>query len=184
VSARLRARYGASPLHLLGHLSVLAFVVYALWQVIPGGGRARAENVVLWLLAGALLHDLVLLPAYALLDRAARAATRGRPALLAHLRVPAAISGVLLLVYFPLILVRADGNYVRATGHHVAGYARNWLLITAGLFLASALHYYAATRRSRRHDLKHARAAPADEDPSAANVDGGGVGLTNRGEAP
>jgi hypothetical protein len=183
VIARLRARYGASPLHLAGHLAVIAFAAYALWQVIPGGGRSRAENVVLWLLAGALAHDLVLLPLYALLDAAARAATRGRPALLHHLRVPAAISGVLALVYFPLILVRADGNYVRATGHHVEGYARNWLLITAALFLASALHYI-ATRRSRLDDLQRAGGAPRHEDPPAARVDGDAVGLPNRRKAP
>ena len=181
--ARLRLRYGASPLHLAGHLAVVGFVAYALWQVIPGGGRPRAENVVLWLLAGALLHDLVLLPLYALLDRVARAATHGRPAVLNHLRVPAAISGVLLLVYFPLILVRADGNYVRATGHHVEGYTRNWLLITAGLFAGSGLHYL-ATRRSRRDDLHDRGRATRDEDPPAPRVDGQGIGLADRRKAP
>ena len=66
-----------------------------------------------------------------------------------HLRFPAAISGAMLLVYFPLILVRADGNYVRATGHHVTGFAGRWLAITAGLFLASGLVYLVRVRASR-----------------------------------
>jgi hypothetical protein len=34
-------------------------------------------------------------------------------------------------------------------GHHVHGYGRNWLLITAGLFLASALIYAARTLTGR-----------------------------------
>ena len=72
-----------------------------------------------------------------------------------HLRFPAAISGAMLLVYFPLILVRADGNYVRATGHHVTGFAGRWLAITAGLFLASGLVYLVRVRASR------ARAPPS-----------------------
>ena len=55
--------------------------------------------------------------------------------------MPAAISGVLLLVYFPLILVRADGTYVRATGHPSPATPARWLAITAGLFLASGLVY-------------------------------------------
>ena len=81
------------------------------------------------------------MPAYSALDGVARGVTRARapravPAI-NHLRFPAAISGAMLLVYFPLILVRADGNYVRATGHHVTGFAARWLTITAGLFLAS-----------------------------------------------
>ena len=68
----------------------------------------------------------MLLPAYSALDGVARRAAptcAARGAGVNYLRVPAAISGAMLLVYFPLILARADGNYVRATGHHVTGYA-------------------------------------------------------------
>ena len=100
--------------------------------------------------------------------------------MLNHVRVPAAISAVLLLVFFPLILVKADANYVRATGHHVEGYARDWLLITAGLFAASALLYAGALTADR---LDHPGAA-ADEDAAGAGVDGDGVGLADRRQAP
>ena len=48
---------------------------------------------------------------------------------------------MLLLVYFPLILGLSSTNYRNDTGHRLAGYARNWLLITAALFLVSALIY-------------------------------------------
>jgi hypothetical protein len=58
-----------------------------------------------------------------------------------HLRVPALISGLLLLVYFPLIFGTSGRTYLGASGHHPGGYARNWALITAALFIASATLY-------------------------------------------
>jgi hypothetical protein len=180
VTAWLRDRYGASPWHLLGHLATLAVAGYALWALLPGGGTARALNLLAWLLLGAVIHDLVGLPLYSLADRAAQRATASRPRLLNHLRVPAAISAVLLLVYFPLILVRADRAYVRATGHHVEGYGRAWLLITAGLFAASALLYAVRSRRDRLDQP----VATAHQDPPAARVDRDRVGAADRRPAP
>jgi hypothetical protein len=144
---RPRLKYGASPLHLTGHLAALAVVAYALDQVWQVG-------VLVWLVGGALLHDLVFLPLYSLLDRALQAAIGGRVALLNHIRVPAAISGVLLLVYFPLILAKAPGAFERNTGRHPPDYAARWLAITGALFAASAAVYAIraarAARRSRR----------------------------------
>ena len=152
VIARTRSRYGASPLHLVGHLLALALMVYALSRVLDPR-FSRGLNVLVWLVGGAILHDLVLVPGYSALDAAAQRVTRPRasravPAI-NHLRFPAAISGAMLLVYFPLILTRADSNYVRSTGHHVTGFATRWLTITAGLFLASGLVYLARVRASR-----------------------------------
>jgi hypothetical protein len=141
--AWFRCRYGASPLHLLGHLAAFAITAYALAQVFAGGA---AQNFVLWFAGAALLHDLVFLPLYSVLDRVARLGAersgrrQGAPAI-NYLRVPALLSGLLLLVFFPLILGEADGYYLRASGHHVEGYARNWLLITACLFTISAISY-------------------------------------------
>ena len=147
----LRNIYGASPLHLAGH--ALAFVAagYALLRILE---RGPVENFLLWFAGAALVHDLVLLPLYSLLDLGARLGLRihsrpARPPAINHLRVPALISGLLLLVYFPLILVEADRNYVRSTGHHVHGYARNWLVITAALFAGSALIYLGRSIRAR-----------------------------------
>ena len=65
-------RYGASPVHLLAHLALLPVVAWALLTVLD---FRAASNVVLWLVAAVILHDLVLLPAYSLLDRLARTAT-------------------------------------------------------------------------------------------------------------
>jgi hypothetical protein len=145
-------RYGASPLHLIGHLLAIAIAVYAVSKVLHPR-YSRGLNFLVWLLAGAVVHDFVLAPAYALLDRLVRALPRSA---VNHVRFPAVVSGAMLLVYWPLILVRADGNYVRATGSHVDGFATRWLLITAALFLASAL-LYAARAAARGRAARRAR---------------------------
>ena len=62
----MRARYGASPLHLLAHLAALALAAWALLQALQLGG---AERIVLWLVGAVVLHDVVLWPAYTTLDR-------------------------------------------------------------------------------------------------------------------
>jgi hypothetical protein len=147
-----RRLYGASPLHLAIHAAAFVAAGYALWRILI---REPVDNFVIWFVGAALIHDLVLLPLYSVADLGARLGLR--PAdrrrvvpLINHVRVPALISGVLLLVYFPLILVEADRNYFRSTGHHVHDYARNWLLVTAALFAGSALIYLGRTIRARR----------------------------------
>jgi hypothetical protein len=154
--ATLRRRYGASPLHLIGHLLALAIAVYAVAKVLHPR-YSRGLNYLVWLLGGAVLHDLVLAPALALADRLVRALPRRA---VNHVRFPAVVSGAMLLVYWPLILVRADGNYVRATGRHVEGFATRWLLITATLFAASAI-VYAARAAGRARAARRPRASPA-----------------------
>ena len=138
-------RYGANAWHLLGHLAALAVAVYAVSRVLHPQ-FSRGLNYLVWIVGGAVLHDLVLAPAYALLDALAR---RLAPGAINYLRFPAAISGAMLLVYFPLILGRADANYLRSTGQHPSGFATRWLAITAGLFAASALLYGVRRRWGR-----------------------------------
>jgi len=129
--------YGANPLHLAAHLAVFGISAFAIAQILDGG---VVTNFLIWFAGAALLHDLVFLPLYSVFDRVA---VHLRVPHINYLRVPALVSGLLLLVYFPLILVRADGNYVRSTGHHIEDYGRNWLLVTAALFAGSALLYLA-----------------------------------------
>lgn len=145
VIAAARRRYGASPLHLAGHLAALALAAYAISRVLDPR-FSRGLNYLVWLVGGAILHDLVLVPAYALLDFVAR---QRAPRAINYLRFPAAISGAMLLVYLPLIFATADGNYLRSTGHHVTGYATRWLLITAALFLVSGVVYGVRSRWGR-----------------------------------
>jgi hypothetical protein len=149
----VRSRYGSSPLHLIGHVAAFAVAVWAIGQILDGG---TVVNWIAWFLGAALLHDLVLVPLYSLLDRVlglgarrpsrrlksgASRPRRPLPSIRNHLRAPAAISGVLLIVYFPLIFGLSSTNYRNDTGHSLSGYTRNWLLISAALFLVSGLLY-------------------------------------------
>ena len=123
---RFRYEYGAQPLHLIAVVSSLLLCGYALLRIteIPGGGR-----VLIWIVAAALLHDLVALPLYSGLSRithgAAARAIPDRAAMLMalnHVRIPAGLSLLMLVVYAPLIL-RFDGDrYMDTTGLSVDGY--------------------------------------------------------------
>jgi hypothetical protein len=137
----MRARYGSSPLHLLAHLAALALAAWALLQALQLGGW---ERIVLWLVGAVVLHDLVLWPAYTTLDRLAR---RGRPAGWAnYVRVPAGVSLVLLLAFFPIICSKGEGTYERVSGESWDGYAARWLLVSAALFLVAGALYLARSR--------------------------------------
>ncbi len=149
-----RRLYGAGPLHLVGHLGLFFIAGWSIDQIL---GSTMIVDWIAWFLGAALLHDLVLLPAYSVLDRGVRRAgrrSRGRTgraansALINHIRVPAAVAAILLLVYFPVILGYSSHNYRADSGHALSGYTRNWLLICAGLFVASAL--LAAARAAAR----------------------------------
>jgi hypothetical protein len=154
-----RPSYGASPLHLLAHATAFAIAGYALAQIVRGG---TVVNFIAWFAGAAVVHDVVFLPLYSVLDRLTHRALRGQPPhralggysrervpVINHVRVPAMISGLLLLVYFPLILGLSDGKYFAASGRHLGGYARNWLGITAVLFAGSAVLYAIRVTRAR-----------------------------------
>ncbi len=135
-----------SPLQLLLLASSFALAAYA-------GLRLFAEDwfgVALWFVGAALLHDLVLLPLYATLDRAlVRGAGRHRDRV-AYVRVPAALSLLLLLVWFPLISGQVAGRYASATGLPSDGFLTRWLLLTAALFGGSAVLFVLRLRRATK----------------------------------
>jgi hypothetical protein len=139
----VRDRYGASPLHLLAHLAVLPLVAWALLQVVD---RPDALRILLWLALSAVVHDLVLLPFYSALDRAGQRAAP-RPAI-NYVRVPALLSGLLLLVFFPAISGKGEPSFQRTSGLTYDGYLARWLLITAALFTISAAAYRLRGSRS------------------------------------
>jgi len=132
---RVRSLYGASPLHLLAHLIALPLVAFALLGVLelPTAGR-----ILLWLAASAVLHDLLLLPFYGLLDRVGQRATG--PAV-NYVRVPALLSGLLLLVFFPNIAGKGASTFEGVSGLEPDAYLARWLLVTAGLFALAAIAY-------------------------------------------
>jgi hypothetical protein len=135
----VRRRYGASPWHLLGHLALLGVAAYALSRAFQPRFAPEPVNLLAWLVGGALLHDLVLLPAYSALDAAA-IRTLG-PSLLNHLRVPFVLSALVFVVYAPRILDRQPRNVVNALGVAPPDYLARWLWLTAALFAASGLLY-------------------------------------------
>lgn len=144
---RFRYEYGASPLHLLVALSSLALSGWAIAQVLDVTGRPG--RYLLWLAGAIVAHDLVLFPAYALaggaIQRALgvrgdrRAQTRLRVALLNHVRVPALLSGLMLLVWFPVIARKAPATFENASARSADPYLGRWLLLSAVLFGGSAL---------------------------------------------
>ncbi|MCL7375556.1 hypothetical protein M1203_01615 [Streptomyces sp. 35G-GA-8] len=138
VRRRFRRLYGESPAQLLILLASFAVCGYAGVRLLGGDWPL----IVLWFVGVAVLHDLVLVPLYSLGDRAVRTALarRRRPAPRAgvnYVRVPAFLSLLLLLVYWPLVL-RTPEPYEPATALDIDVFLGRWLLITAALFALSA----------------------------------------------
>jgi hypothetical protein len=166
---RLLRWYGANPLHLLALLGCFAFAGYAAAQLVP----SRPLGVAVWFLGAAVAHDLLLVPLYALADSSAMAAIRHRaPPLptigwINYLRVPAALSGLLLLVWFPLIL-RLQTHYHASTTLSPDPYLWHWLAVTGVLFLLSAAMFALRLRTTRRP------ASPPGRQPAAPSAAGPG----------
>jgi hypothetical protein len=127
--------YGASPLHLLAHLALMPLAGWAILQVLEG---RTAVRIVVWLVAAAVVHDLVVLPLYSGADRAARTFTG---AAVNYVRVPAGLSLLMLAVFFGTIAGRGEGGYRAVSGLSYEGYATRWLLASAGLFAVSGAVY-------------------------------------------
>ena len=136
---------------LLVHLALLPVCVWALVQVFSVSSAKAAQGVAIWLLAAAIVHDLLLVPLYAGLDRVARLALRG--ARVNYVRVPAGLSLLLLGVFWGTVGGRGEGAYHAVSGRSYDGYATRWLIVTVALFAGSALIHLArrgsAARRRR-----------------------------------
>lgn len=135
-----RRRYGAGALHLLAYLASFALAGAAAWSLL----HDRTVAVVIWFVAAAVLHDLLFLPLYALADRGL---VRGLPRrAVNHVRIPAAVSLLLLVVYFPEI-ARLSDVYTATTGLSSDHYFVRWLTVSGVAFLLSAIHFAARGRR-------------------------------------
>jgi len=153
---------GSGPLHLLVLIASFTLSTYAMVRLFA----VRPLEVAIWFVGAAVLHDLILLPLYSLADLSALSVLRHRtadgPAVpwINHLRVPALLSGLLLLVWFPLVF-RLAVPYPGDTGLSDSVYLGRWLVITGVLFAASAVAFTIRLRRARRADR-------GDEGASAA----------------
>jgi hypothetical protein len=150
-----RERYGAGPIHLFCVLASFAVAAYALSRAL--GLTRNPDRIVIWLGGSIVAHDLVLFPVYAVLGVLATIVlvpgghrTRLRIAALNHLRVPALVSGLLLLVWFPLVADKGERSFMRVSGLSKDVYFGRWLVITAVLFAGSALLFVLRLRRLAR----------------------------------
>lgn len=146
-----RERYGSNPLHLLSVLACFALAAYAALQASKGPLPLR---MLVWFLVALLVHDLVLFPAYAFLDRVLgrlrRHPAAGPDGSVNWVRVPALLSGILLLISLPLVLRQGEQSYRAASGLGESPYLGRWLVLTAVLFGASALLYVVRSVLRRR----------------------------------
>jgi hypothetical protein len=125
----------------------------------------------------------VLYPLYALADRSLIAGRWARRRVLPnrpprvpainHVRVPVLGSAVLGIIYFPTIAQRGEDAFRFTSGLGTAAIYGNWLLVTAVLFLGSAVIYAArlgaSVARDRRYPAPTATAtAEPPPDPPAS----------------
>lgn len=135
----MRRLYGGSPLHLLGNLAMIAVVAFALSQMFEPRFAPEPLNLALWLVGGAFVHDLLILPGYAAVDAGVR---RALPAgAVNYVRFPLVVSGLTFLMFIGLILDRQPANYERALGHPPPGFLGRWLVFCGLVFAASAIVY-------------------------------------------
>ncbi len=148
---RFLSWYGAGPLNLLAMLAGFALAGYAAAELLPN----NAFGIAVWFIGAVIGHDLLLMPLYTLADRSVTAVLRHRrpaPATLPwvnYLRVPAALSGMLLLIWFPLIF-RLPRRFPDTTTLSLDPYLWHWLGVTGALFLLSAAALALRLRTSRR----------------------------------
>ena len=147
-------RYGARPGHLALLLACFALAGYAASFLL---GDPALLTVLVWFVGAAVVHDLVLFPLYATADRLLTAALprlpRLRVPIVNHIRVPALGTGLTLLMFLPGIIRQGAVTHLAATGLDQQPYLGRWLLLTAGLFVASGLVYGARLLLARRRSL-------------------------------
>lgn len=178
---RLSHLYGAGPFHALLMLGGLAFSIYLGSRIIQ---VSAAGWIFIWLIGAVVVHDFVLYPSYALLDGVLLEHRQPGPAPAVpwknHVRAPAVLAGILLLISFPLVFRLSETDYFRATGLHTSVYLWRWLAVTGCLFGASAALYgvriflYGARRRRRgRAESSGGKPSGAMRGPSSSNASPG-----------
>lgn len=145
---RIRGFYGAHPVHLLVLLACFALAGYVVSHVAI---YAAWPRILIWFLAAVVVHDLVLFPVYALVDRSATSllallrGSRGgrtpRVPVLNYLRVPALGASLTFLLFLPGIVGQGAVTYQAATGQTQQPFLQRWLLLCAALFAVSAVVY-------------------------------------------
>jgi hypothetical protein len=135
---RFTDRYGAPPAHLLVLLACVALAGYAASFLL---GDPALLRVLTWFVGAAVVHDLVLFPLYALVDRGLARLPRSRVPLVNHVRVPLLGAGLTFLVFLPGIIRQGEATHLAATGLDQQPYLGRWLGLVAVMVVLSALVY-------------------------------------------
>lgn len=152
--ARFRSAYGDSPLHLLAVLASFAIAGYAFLRIVDS---PSALGTLVWFGGAAVAHDLIAFPLYSALNLIAHRGIEGpdevweerrRVPLINHVRIPAFLSALALLMFFPLILGLDSANYEKDASLSPDLFLTRWLGLCAALFLGSALIYAVRLRRA------------------------------------
>jgi hypothetical protein len=144
-----RSTYGASPLQLVGLLLSLLVALVAARHVYQADPKYWWRYAI-WFVGAAIGHDLLLFPAYTALDRALQLVPHRRMAAgtVNFVRVPAVLSGFLLLAFLPAITRGGEAGFRFAGDQDQSGILLHWVLVTVVLFAVSAALYVARRLRS------------------------------------
>ncbi len=147
----LRKAYGSGPFHFV---AVAACFVVSGYAILRLADSAKPVLIGIWFLGALVAHDFLLYPVYTLLDRAA-ARGRGlgstdRASWINFVRVPVLVTGLVFLLWFPLILGLNARTYRDASGLGTGRFLGRFLVFTATVFLVSAALYCLCQRRWRR----------------------------------
>ena len=126
----------------LAHLILLPLCAWGLVEVFSVSSAKASVGVATWLIAAVVVHDFVILPLYSGADRAIRHNN--------YIRIPGAISLLMLIVFWGTIAGRGERAYHAVSGRTYDGYVARWLLVSAALFAGSGL-LYLVRRRSGAH---------------------------------
>jgi hypothetical protein len=126
----------------LAHIVLLPLCAWALVEVFSVSSAKAAMGIATWLIAAVLVHDFLVLPAYSAADRVIRRNN--------YVRIPAALSLLMLVVFWGTIAGRGEGAYHGVSGRSYDGYATRWLLVSAALFAGSAVLYLVRRRSGAR----------------------------------
>ena len=140
--SRLARSYGAGPVHLIAHLALLPLAAWALLQIFAVDNTGR---ILLWLAGAVIAHDLILLPLYAVLDRASQHLLVGTA--VNYVRIPLGLALLLALVYLPQLSGKGDPQFRRVSGQAFDAPVERWLLATAALFAISGVVLLVRRRR-------------------------------------
>lgn len=157
--------YGDNIFHLVILLAALALAAYTV-SVLGVKNLFNPtvwwQSIAVWFVVAIIAHDLILFPLYTLAHRLIPGFRNPKPRhvhYLNYVRIPTLAAGLLLLMFLPGIIEQGAPSYLAATGLTQEPFLARWLLITAAIYLTSALCYIA------RAALQHSRSTEVTPEP-------------------